>query len=33
MRKIDNPVVDKSIYFALMIIEFCERLEHEKKSM
>ncbi|WP_394974334.1 four helix bundle protein [uncultured Croceitalea sp.] len=31
MVKKDNPVVDKSINFALMVIEFCELLEKERK--
>ena len=29
--KRENPVVDKSIDFALMVIEFCELLEEKRK--
>lgn len=31
MEKVGNPVVEKSISFALMIIDFCEKLQDEKK--
>ncbi len=31
MIKRENPVVEKSIYFALMVIEFCELLEEKRK--
>ena len=31
MNKKSNPVVDKSIELALMIIEFCEILDRERK--
>lgn len=31
MPKRENPVLEKSIDFALMIIEFCELLEEKRK--
>lgn len=31
MQKKENPVVEKSIDFSLMIIEFCELLEERRK--
>ena len=31
MVKVENPVVEKSLAFALMIIEFCELLETQRK--
>jgi len=31
MEKVGNPVVEKSIRFAVMIIDFCEKLQDEKK--
>tara|TARA_R110000737_G_scaffold21650_1_gene40162 strand:+ start:442 stop:798 length:357 start_codon:yes stop_codon:yes gene_type:complete len=31
MKKNNNPVIDKSLKFSLMIIDFCEQLELQKK--
>jgi four helix bundle protein len=31
MHKKENPVVEKSIDFAIMVIKFCELLEEKRK--
>lgn len=31
MKENSNPVIDKSLKFSLMIIDFCEQLELQKK--